>query len=94
MLAIFQVVIDLVKCHEEKNIGKNGIARISVDVLKLPLSFCCAAKFFGACSDAKSALDQCFKAEKDVRRKLNMEKGKARQKSFEEFAAAFEAKKG
>ncbi|TDH66664.1 uncharacterized protein CCR75_005189 [Bremia lactucae] len=35
------------------------------------------AKFFGACSDAKTALDKCFKAEKVRIRSENFKRAKA-----------------
>lgn len=33
-------------------------------------------KFFGTCNDAKVALDHCFRAEKEAKRKLNFEQSR------------------
>ncbi len=46
------------------------------------------AKFFGECNDAKYALDACFRAEKEVKRKHNLEKARAFDKKFEALEAA------
>ncbi len=50
-------------------------------------------KFIGACNDAKAALDKCFKAEKDVKRRLNMERAKETEKEFQMVMADFDAKR-
>ena len=34
-------------------------------------------KFIGSCNDAKAALDACFRAEKEARRRANFEKSQA-----------------
>mmetsp|Transcript_20102 Transcript_20102/g.35730 ORF Transcript_20102/g.35730 Transcript_20102/m.35730 type:complete len:85 (-) Transcript_20102:294-548(-) len=49
------------------------------------------AKYMGACNDAKVALDQCFRAEKEVKRKANADKARESRKRFEERVAAREA---
>jgi COX assembly mitochondrial protein 2 len=36
------------------------------------------SKFWGACNDAKAALDQCFRAEKQLKRRKNFLKAKGR----------------
>ena len=40
-------------------------------------------KYFGACNDQKLALDTCFKAEKELKRKKNVEKARAFEKKRE-----------
>ena len=42
------------------------------------------AKYFGACNDFKTALDACFKAEKEERRILNLQKARAFDREFEQ----------
>ncbi len=32
--------------------------------------------FFGACNDFKYAVDRCFKAEKEVKKAVNLERGR------------------
>mmetsp|Transcript_35654 Transcript_35654/g.110395 ORF Transcript_35654/g.110395 Transcript_35654/m.110395 type:complete len:85 (-) Transcript_35654:126-380(-) len=36
-----------------------------------------SAKFWGACNDAKAAMDACFKLEKDEKRRANLAKARA-----------------
>ena len=36
-----------------------------------------AGKFWGACNDQKAAMDACFKAEKDEKRRENLRKARA-----------------
>lgn len=59
----------------------------------LTLSSMVAGKFFGSCNDAKAALDACFRAEKDHKRKQNLEKARADQKQFKEYMSTIEARK-
>ncbi|CAM9531781.1 unnamed protein product, partial [Ascophyllum nodosum] len=40
-------------------------------------------KFFGACNDAKGALDRCFALEKEEKRKLNMAKARRFEAEFQ-----------
>lgn len=49
-------------------------------------------KFFGACNDAKVALDQCFKAEKELRRKQIAEKAKETERDYQKFMADYDSK--
>jgi COX assembly protein 2 len=41
------------------------------------------AKFWGKCNKQKAELDACFRAEKELRRKANMEKGLETKKLME-----------
>ena len=50
------------------------------------------AKFFGACNDAKAALDKCFKAEKDKMRKKAAEKYPFKFEPYEQFIKEYEKK--
>jgi hypothetical protein len=47
-----------------------------------------AGKFFGACNDAKAALDKCFKAEKEVKRIQNLEKSREARKRYDAWKEA------
>ena len=47
------------------------------------------AKFFGFCNEAKANLDACFRAEKELRRKLNYDDSMERKQR----ADAYQAKK-
>ena len=44
-------------------------------------------KFFGACNDAKYAMDSCFKAEKIKKRDANFAKAREEKVKFEERRA-------
>ena len=48
-------------------------------------------KWFGACNDAKAALDQCFRREKEIRRRENMRKAREFDAKFEEYMKQKEA---
>ena len=41
-------------------------------------------KFFGACNDAKTNLDNCFRAEKILKRDANLAKAKSDKAAWEE----------
>jgi len=41
------------------------------------------AKYFGACNDFKTALDACFRLEKEEKRKLNLQKAREFDKEFD-----------
>ena len=45
-----------------------------------------AMKFFGACNDAKTAMDKCFREEKVRRRTMNFEKAKAERDAWKQRA--------
>jgi hypothetical protein len=36
-------------------------------------------KFVGACNEAKTLMDQCFREEKNQKRKVNLQKSRARE---------------
>eukprot|EP00981_Chlorochromonas_danica_P015078 scaffold10372_cov243-Ochromonas_danica.AAC.3 len=42
-------------------------------------------KWFGACNDDKAALDRCFKMEKEIKRKGNMDVAREFDNRFEEY---------
>jgi hypothetical protein len=45
------------------------------------------AKYYGVCNDSKIALDQCFRKEKEVKRKANADAARAARKKFEDRIA-------
>eukprot|EP01036_Dinobryon_divergens_P028625 gene28625-37604_t len=40
------------------------------------------AKYFGACNEFKTALDTCFRAEKEERRQLNLQRAREFEQDF------------
>lgn len=50
-------------------------------------------KYFGACNEAKSAMDKCFRAEKEEKRKENMRRGQLIEERFQRMMAEKEAAK-
>ena len=48
------------------------------------------AKFWGACNEQKWALDRCFRAEKAIKRKKNLEKARREQERLRARLAAKE----
>lgn len=48
-------------------------------------------KFVGYCNDFKTELDRCFKAEKDVHRKINLQKARDDAERYKRYCSKIEA---
>ena len=50
-------------------------------------------KFIGACNDIKAQMDHCFKAEKEEKRRANMQRSKEVEERFQRKLAELQAKR-
>lgn len=51
------------------------------------------SKFLGACNDQKRAMDQCFKAEKEEKRRENMLRAREAEERFQRKLESYEKEK-
>ena len=50
-------------------------------------------KFFGACNEVKAEMDRCFKAEKEEKRRANMQRSREVEERFQRKLAELQSKR-
>lgn len=73
---------------------RNTLVRRYLESLSLdPSNVCFVGKWFGACNQLKSDLDECFFLEKEMKRSNNLQKARDFDAKFEEYERVKEERK-